>query len=277
MKIEVEFTGLESPADILKAAIDEFQRQITSPYVRVVYQDSIPIMHYRFKGGDLDYSCIYRLDTMLLPFYAEAERIFDRMAAVMTINVSFRETLVRYIAFTGMTNMLARLALLQSGIFAENFAEARVTSRGLFLQSIIHTYALPTNVSEGSRAASNQVKKWIDEIVKSGAKKKRDYLIAFMNAQPLLHIQGIGRPLGSTKPIEQKAELFRQELKEAIQSLVTIPGKAPKKTDVAKKLNIGGENPKTGNPPTYLHALRSKLKRLGIDYDSLLAELGLNK
>jgi hypothetical protein len=111
-------------------------------------------------------------------------------------------------------------------------------------------------------------------------RKKRDYLIQIINAQPLLRIQGVGRPLGSTKPPEQKAEeaeKFRQDVIEAIQGLVTIPGKAPRKTDVAKRLGVGGENPKTGNPPTYLPALRNKLLRYGIDYDSILTELGLNK
>ena len=153
-----------------------------------------------------------------------------------------------------------------------------MTSRGLFVQSFLRTY-YSQDVLKARKAASATVKGWIDKLVKNTAKKKRDYLIAFMNAQPLLRIQGIGRPVGSTKPIEQKtreAEQYRQDVKAAIQSLVTIPGKAPKKTDVAKALNIGGHNPKTGTY-SYLNAFRNKLVRLGIDYGEILAELGLNK
>ena len=149
--------------------------------------------------------------------------------------------------------MLGRLLILQGQVFGETLRKPKLQREVSFYSRQLRPVQRLENRASASKAASKTVKRSINETAKHSMKKKRDYLIGFINAQPLLRIQGIGRPLGSTKPIEQKAReaaTYQQEVKEAIQSLVTIPGKAPKKTDVAKKLGIGGANPKTGNPPT---------------------------
>jgi len=108
---EHEFTGSESPADIVKAAIESFARQPHPAHYTVFYENSIPKLKYEFQGGDIDFACIYRLDLMLASFYPEAERIFDEANAAGFVETSLREYLVPVIAFVGMTNMLNRLLI----------------------------------------------------------------------------------------------------------------------------------------------------------------------
>jgi hypothetical protein len=90
---------------------------------------------------------------------------------------------------------------------------------------------------------------------------------------------GSGRPKGSTKPIEKKAQeaaKFEREIEEAIRTLLSVTGEMPTKTAVAKELGIGGLSPKTGID-TSLNAFSNKLRRLKVDYDAVVERVRLNK
>lgn len=272
--IDVEFTGSESPEEIVRATVDEFSRHPHPSDFTIFYENSIPKLRYQFQGGDLDFSCTYRLDTMLVPFYAEAERIFDELAELRAIEVALRQTLVPYIAFTGMTNMLSRLLILQLEIFGENFEEAQVTARGIFLHSLVKTHTGSQSKVSLARGVSKIVRRWIDEAVAASMKNKRDFLVGFINAQPLLHIPtSVGRPTGSTKPEEQKrqeAAEFETKIERTIRDLLVAGGKMPTKTRVAEELAIGGESSR-------VNAFNNKLRRNGIDYAAIAARVKLHK
>jgi hypothetical protein len=120
----------------------------------------------------------------------------------------------------------------------------------------------------------------VHDLLPKGSNKKNELAAQFLeNAKAaLLDLMGEqapskGRPLGSKKPDEQleKEKLeFERQIREAIKNQ---PAKRRRgiKTAVAKALNIGGGNSKTGSD-TSLQAFNNKLKRLGLDFDKLLAE-----
>jgi hypothetical protein len=261
--IDVDFTGSESPADIVKAAIDEFARHPHPSDFSIFYENSIPKMRYRFQVADVEFSCTYRLDAMLAPFYAEAEQIFDELAELKAIEVSLRQYLVPYIAFTGMTNMLSRLLILQLEIFRENFAEARITARSIFLHSLVKQTGSP-NKALLARGVSKIVQRWIDEDVATSMKRKRDFLVGFINTQPLLQIPtSAGRPPGTKKSEKKRAQdkrEFEAKIEERIRALYAATGTFPTKTAVAESLSSG---------PNALRVFIAKTKGLKIDYEAL--------
>ena len=284
MSEDPAFNGSESAQDILAAVLAAFSDRpaATRKHGLIINENNCPFLRFEFwmNRDAPEYVCLYRLDTMLLPLFDESERICDGFFKPGTLSLSQRGALIRRLAFFGMSVMLARIMALQSGLIRETFQETSFATSMFVLHSIARSRETPENKALLTKKATEDVRRWLDQLINEAMKKKREDLVRLINKQPLLHIQGVGRPEGSTKPPEQiqrEAEKFTAEIVEAIQSLVTIPGKAPKKTDVAKKLNLGGVNPKTGNPPSHLHTFRGKLRRLGINYDSILKELGLNK
>lgn len=276
--IDVEFTGTESPAEVVTAAIDVFSQQPPSPHVTIFRENGIPKMLYAYQGGDVEFSCTYRLDTMLLPFYGEAERVFDEIAELGILDIDLREPLVRYIAFGGMVNLLSRLLSLQLEIFKDTFAEMRVTSRGLFWQTVLKTRATTKDKALLTRAVSNPVKRWVNQVIDEAMKKKRDFLVGFMNSQPLMHIPtSAGRPLGSTKPEKKKAQdkaEFESKIEQTVRSLFHTLNREPFKYEVAEALGIGGVNPK--GTDSRINSFNNKLARLGIDYAAIIKRLNLH-
>ena len=110
-------------------------------------------------------------------------------------------------------------------------------------------------------------------------KKKRDFLVKFANSQPLMNIPTkAGRPLGTTKPEEKKAEEkaeFESKLEETIKALYHTLGRVPFKYEVAEALNIGGQSAKGSD--SRINSLNNKLKRLDIDYPALISRLNLHE
>jgi hypothetical protein len=264
-----------SPAEIAKAAIDWFSKHPHDAGFTVFYENSIPMMRYEFHAGNVEFVCLYRLDGILEALYPDAEKVFDENARAGFVEPELKGTLVPHIAFSGMTTMLSRLLILQAQIFLESTDEARLTMSGFFLHSLVaqskHQKAL-------SRGASKVVQRWIDESVAATARKKRDFLVGFMNTQPMLHIPTkAGRPPGTIKPKEKKeaeAAQFEQQIEDAIRSVINS-GQNLTKTAVAKLL-CGGVNPKTGTDSS-LSVFGSKLRRLKIDYPSIVERVRVSK
>jgi hypothetical protein len=277
MNVQPTFDGSESAADIARAAIEWFAAQ--QPHdadFTIFYENSIPKMKYELEAGWVEFVCVYRLDKMLESFYADAVRIFDENVKARIIEEALREMLVPYIAFSGMTSILSRLLILQSQIFLDMLDEVRVTASGMFLHSIV---AQRGDNPSPSRAASKVIQSWIDECVATSMKKKRDFLVGYMNTQRLINIPtSVGRPAGTTKPEEKKREeaaRFAERVETTIRQLYTANGQIPTKTAVAKALNIGSVT-KEGNN-TRLTVFGKKLKRLKIDYDAIVERVKLDK
>jgi len=266
------FTGSESPADIARAAIEWFSRKPNSPSVTIFYENSIPKMKYEFQGGDIDCVCVFRLDKMLESFYSDAERIFAENVRVGFVNSIEQAILLPYIAFSGMTTMLNRLVGLQAELFLETFEETTMLTAGTFLHSLV---AQSSRKSSLGRPASKVIQKWINGLVAASIKKKRDFLVGFMNTQPLLNIPtSAGRPTGSTKSEAQTrkdAAEFEQKIEDAIRELYSETGKPPTKTDVARFLKPG-VNPKTGTD-SRLSVFTKKCKHLKIDFDAIVTRV----
>jgi hypothetical protein len=276
MSDQPTFDGSESAADIAKAAIDWFAQQPHQANFTVFYEGSIPKMKYELQAGDVDFVCVYRLDKILEAFYPDAERIIDANARAGYIEAELRGILLPYIAFGGMTTILSRLLILQAQIFLEVADEAKLTTAGVFLHSMVTQSAHKASLG---RAASKVIQRWINDAVSATMKKKRDFLVGYMNTNRLLHIPtGAGRPPGTTKPEEQKAREaieFAQQVQEVIARLRFEKSEKPTKTAVAKALGLGGLSLKTGVDSS-LGVFNKKLKRLKLDYDEL-ADDGLDK
>jgi len=264
MTTHANFTGSESPDDIVKAAVDEFLLRNQVQHYTIFYENSIPKMRYEFAGGPLEFSCVYRLDIMLLPFFERAKDIYDNLGSPF-LDPSLRDVLIRYVAFTGMVSMLSNLPVLQLSIFGDNMGENQLLAQSIFLNSLV-TNASPAKKRAVGREASKQIKKWIGEYVSIVANRRQDYLVGFMNRQPLLSIPtSVGRPVGTTKPEEKKhqeAAQFAANVEATIRTLYVASGKMPTKTAVAEALNIG-------SPEYRLTSFINKLTRRRIDYQAI--------
>jgi len=264
------FTGSESPADIARAAIAWFAEQPHGANFAVFYENSIPKMRYKFDADWVEFDCVYRLDILLESFYSDAERIFDQNANANFIEPELRPFLVPVIAFAGMTAILSRILILQGQMFMETLDEIRVTTAGMFLHSLVTRSSHKASLGRG---ASKVIRDWIDKAVDTAMKQKRDFLIGYMNTQPLINIPtSPGRPGGSTKPEEQKqqeSEKFARELEAVIRKLYAASGKLPTRIRVAEELSIGGDDSRSS-------AFYNKLKRTGVDYDAIAAKIKLH-
>lgn len=267
---EPTFTGSESPADIARIAIKWFAEKPHDAEFTIFYENSIPMMRYRFESDWVEFDCVYRLDILLESFYSDAERIFDQNANANFIEAELRPLMVPVIAFAGMTAILGRLLILQGRLFLDMLDEIRVTTAGMFLHSLV--VQSPHKSSLG-RGASKVIQDWIDEVVDAAMKKKREFLVGYMNLHPLINIPTtVGRPEGTKKPEKQKqreSEAFAKELEDAIRRLYVQDGKMPKKIRVAAELGIGGDESRSS-------AFYNKLKRTGVDYDAIAAKVKLH-
>lgn len=256
------FTGSETPSDVAQAAIKWFSQTPNSIGVTIFHENSIPKMKYEFQGGNVEYVCIYRLDKMLESFYSDAEAIFAENAKAKFVVASERAILVPYIAFTGMATMLSQLVVLLAEVFLGALEDTRMMTAATTLRSLV---AQSQHKSSLSRPASKVIQTWIDDRVAATTKKKRDYLVGFMNSQPLLHIPTrAGRPPGSIKSEEKKrqeAVEFETRIETVIRDLYSTTGAIPTKTAVAETFSIG---------PNALRIFIAKTKRLKIDYEAIV-------
>lgn len=122
----------------------------------------------------------------------------------------------------------------------------------------------------------------VDEVVTRAATKKRKHIVGLLGAFPkIIAEKKRGRLPGSSKPeslrVQERNE-YITKIAGAYQELRVADGRIPTKTSVAKKLGVGGLNPKTGIDSS-LTAFNNKLKRLGIDYKAIvgIVEAELNK
>lgn len=266
----VDFTGNESPAQIVKAAIEEFEQHPLGQHKDFVifYDGSIPKMKYEFAGGPIEFSCIYRLDIMLLPFFDEAERIFDRLARPNIVDMTMREELIRYMAFMGMSAMLSNLPLHQLDVFGNNLEEVRLVVSSLFLKSMVGMMDNQKN-NRVAKIASKTVKQWIEETLDALKNRRRDYLVGFMNSRMLFNIRTTaGRPPGTTKSEDKKAEEkaeFESKVENAVKPLFVSLGREPFKYEVAEALGIGGFG-----IDSRINSFNNRLNRLGIDYPAII-------
>jgi hypothetical protein len=87
-----------------------------------------------------------------------------------------------------------------------------------------------------------------------------------------------GRPKGSTKPEEKKAQEaaeYEKKVEAAIRKLITAKGKMPTKKAVAKELGIGGLS--AGGTDSTLTNFGRKLRGLKIDYDAIVERIKVDK
>src|SRR5260370_29600104 len=101
-----DFTGTESPTDILNAALADF----SMPSAEIAYEGAIPYLRIQ-HNVPTDYVCSYRLDTLLLPRFTEAEAMCDHYVTIGIVETAQRDYLVRSLAHGAMSNLLADLVL----------------------------------------------------------------------------------------------------------------------------------------------------------------------
>ncbi len=274
--MEINFTGSETPSDIVRAAIEWFLQKPNSIGVTIFYEHSIPKMKYEVQAGNVECVCVYRLDKMLESFYIDAARILAENVRVGFVSKGERAILLPYVAFSGMTTMLTHLVVLQAEIFLQTVEDTRMITAGMFLHSLVSRNNPQASLS---RPASKVIQGWIDDLVAALVKKKRDYLVGFMNTQRLLHIPtSVGRPPGSTKSAEKKAQdkaEFESKIEQAVRALFHTLSRKPFKYEVAEALGIGGRSSKGSD--SRINSFNNKLTRLGIDYPAIIERLNLHE
>ena len=170
--------------------------------------------------------------------------------------------------------------LLQLTMFDENFHETVFLTAGALIQGVTEAHQQHASGKAVKKEANAGIRKLLDNTMDITTKKRRELLVTLLNSLPSFHIPtGPGRPQGSTKPAEKKAQEaseFEKIVEGAIQTLLSAKGAMPTKTAVAKHLRIGGLSAKTGIDSS-LSAFRNKLKRLGVDYDAIVARVMPNK
>jgi len=220
---------------------------------------------------------------MLGAVFPECERLAneaDERGYFVHADKMRREKVVRTLASYAMDIMLHRLMLLQLVMFEENFNETVFLTARVLLHGVAEMYREHPSAEAIKKEMIAAVRSLLGETMDRGAKNRRELLVALLNSLPSFNIPtGPGRPQGSTKPAEKKAQEaseFEKIVEEAIQALLSAKGAMPTKTAVAKHLRIGGLSRKTGIDSS-LNAFRNKLKRLGLNYDAIVDRVKLNK
>jgi len=268
--MRVQLTGSEQPAEILKIVLDRFS-ETTARRVdaEIYYINQIPFLkfHTGLRHDWGEFLGHYRLDKMLLAVVPECERAFDKLATQNLVDRRDRKLLVNHLVYVAMDGMLDRLLLLQHQLFQDNFNDSLTAS----VSALLHALAVARNEEGYTKATNDAIRGLVDATVTLVGKKKREYLTSLFNTMQLIHLPtGIGRPIGSKKPLSVKkreAAEFERHVEDAIRHLLSTKGAMPTKTAVAKHLNIGGLS--KGGTATYLSAFRNKLARLGLDYDGI--------
>jgi hypothetical protein len=270
-----DFTGTESPTDVLNAVLADF----SMPSAEIIYEGNLPFLTVQ-DDIPTDYVCKYRLDKLLLPLFPQCEELIELYTSRGIVSQEGRDVLLRTFAYVAMTNILSRLVLYQSRMFLESEDEARFIAKTILVQSITKTYSKPEKQDSAGRSLSLVVRQTLDEVIEAAVKRRRDDLAGFLNLLPLLTVpMGEGRPKGSTKPLEvkqrEKAE-FEKKIEETIRSLFEKDGKVPTKTAVAEALGMGGVNPRRGGD-SRLNSFNNKLGRFKIEYDTIVQRLNLHE
>lgn len=281
-----DFTGDESVEDILKIVLEEFS---SDPHLdalklsaKIIYDESLPFLRLQATvRNDLgEFVCYYRLDKMLANVFPECERLYDEAAQHCLFGEPTeegRKVTIRVIVHYSMNMMLRRLMLLQMTMFQDNFDDTMFLAAGTLFAAIGQAYEPHVNVAK--RETNVAVRAMLDNRLEDATKKKRELLVTLLNTHPMFNIpKGVGRPQGSTKPAEKKAQEardFEQKIEETIRASLTATGKMPTKTAVAKALGIGGLSP--SGTDSSLSVFGKKLKRLDIDYNAIIERVKLDK
>jgi hypothetical protein len=282
-----DFTGKESAADVLKAVLEQLSLHEAFPDVNAkaetTYKDGIPILRFEaLVKDDLgEFVCFYRLDKMTANVFSESARIFDEAAAAGLfgeVETLERDKCVRSLAYKAMHTMILRLMLLQMALFDENFSETMCITAGSLFGIFADIYQKADN-KEMAKAAKEGARTLLNATIDTSAKRRRELLAQLLNSLPALHIPtSVGRPQGSTKPEEVKAQEaaeFEKKIEEKIRTLLSDKGKMPTKTAVAKALNMGSLTKEGTN--TSLSVFSRKIKNLKIDYEAIVKRVEPNK
>jgi hypothetical protein len=269
-----DFTGTESPTDVLNAVLTDF----SMPSAEIVYEGEIPYLTVQ-HDAPTDYVCKYRLDKLLLPIFPQCEELIEIYVSMGVVPQEGCYALIRTFAYVAMANLLGRLVLSHPRMFLESEDESRFIAKTILVQSLTKTYSKPEKHDSAGRSLSLVVRQTLDEVIEAAIKRRRDDLAGFLNQLPLLTVpMGEGRPPGSKKPQETKQrekEKFEEKMEETIRNLFKRDGKLPTKTAVAEALGMGGVNPK--GTDSRLNSFNNKLNRLKIKYDAIVQRLALHE
>lgn len=177
-----------------------------------------------------------------------------------------REKIINQIASEATMFLLMGLK-----VYFGDAIEAIVKDSGLYTDAVISSLVI--GWFEDSHIKVN-LRSAIEERVTETVKNKRKRLTRLINSVPRLHIQtSAGRPQGSTKSEKVKSKEraeFVGKIESAIETL-NLKRQRITKTAIAKVVGCGGLNHRTGSD-TALRAFNNKIRRLGIDYNAILAK-----
>ena len=135
-----DFGGDESPTDILNAALADFSMEAAT----IVYEDGIPYLKIQ-HDVPTDYLCTYRLDTLLLPKFIEAERLCEPYMGAEAAESTERACLVRTVAYVAMSYLLLVLVVNHPGMFLDTFDETQFLTESIFFHSTTKVRSDPAN------------------------------------------------------------------------------------------------------------------------------------
>lgn len=251
------FKGTETARDIVKAALDEFSLD----QARIRFYNGIPYLHVYLDSIDAK----LRVDRLLLNIFAECEGICDRYIAERVLEPQNRDKIIRYLAFSAMEGVLSMLAVSQSKILREALEDGAFVTPAMLLNSITNHRATPENIQALKRGLRLTVKNNLKTRLSVAEKEKREFLTSFLNTMSHVEIPvGKGRPPGTTKPKEKRAQekaQFEAKIEATIRDLCDSAGAIPTKTAVGESLSSG---------PNAFRIFLAKLKRLEIDYEAIV-------
>ncbi len=236
------FTGDESPTDILSAVLADFSMEA----VTIVYENEIPYLKIH-HDDPTHYVCSYRLDTLLLPQFTEAERLCEYHAHVDALGTREHASLMRAVAYAAMSSLLNVLVVNHPIMLLDTLDEAQFLIEGKLLHATTAARIKAATTTATPRTLSISVRQVLDKLIEKIAKRKRESLADLLNRFPLVTVPtGVGRPLGSTKSEEKKAKdkaEFEFTIEQTVKTLFHSLGREPFKYEVAEALGIGGINP----------------------------------
>jgi hypothetical protein len=159
-----EFHGNETPAEVMRAALDDFLFKSDSGITaEIKYKGKVPYRHFFFPG-EFASTSRHRLDNLLMAAFTVCETVVGYIRHGL-LEKDSRDWLVRMTSYVTMSAMLQVLMGLHTKVWADSIEDIRFLTPAILLNSIADTRPLKD---------PNAVKKGVRRTVKSNLKKRLD-------------------------------------------------------------------------------------------------------
>lgn len=204
----------------------------------------------------------FRFAVFALPVVKKIIRECDALLDTFDV-ASGRDAFIKQLAEATATHFIGSLGSRVNDTISQAAVDCKVIAHALIVSTL--NEAKPSSVSPDLR--------WlVSDAGERVAAEKEAFLRLHIGQLPHLTTQGPGRPAVTALARELEQQKYSEQIEGVYRRLRDQLRRKPKKIEVADALGAGGISFQTGRD-TRLNTFNNKLKRLGIDYSSLIAQV----